>query len=368
MKKVFIDATGIVPVPTGLGKYSYYLLNSLLQQSGYSFTVLHQSNLPESHELFLLKNERVTFMPTHVPVIGPARDIALWRLSLEINRQDIFHCLSSYLPAFGIDIPCLLTIHDLKYLLFPEFFKNNLKTLYYSWIIRRGTRKATHIIAVSEATKSDLIALNVSSEKITVIPEAATLSDTKRKLETQLPDSLKDKSFFLFVGDNRPHKNITRMLEAHQILLKKLGKRCPYLVFAGPNFGKIMRKYSDNEKTERLIFLGSVYEETLISLYKHAVALVYPSLYEGFGLPILEAMSLGTPVITSNCSSMPEVAGGAALLIDPCNVEELADALLGIVTDDTERARLKTLGVQRVKQFSWVQTADSINRLYENIS
>ncbi len=366
MKKIFVDATGIVPVPTGLGKYSYYLLSSLLKRTEYLFTILHQSNLPESHDLFLLKNERVTFTPIHVPVIGPSRDITLWRLASEINSQDIFHCMSSYLPAFGIDIPCLLTVHDLKYLLFPEFFKNDLKTLYYSWIIRRGTRKAAHIVAVSEATKSDLISLNVSSEKITVIHEAATLSDTMSKLEAQLPDVLKDKSFLLFVGDNRRHKNITRIIEAHQILLEKLGEGCPFFVFAGPNFERLVKKCS-SERVKKLVFLGPVYEETLVSLYKHALALVYPSLYEGFGLPILEAMSVGTPVITSNCSAMPEVAGNAAFLVDPYSAEKLADAIMKIATDETERRRLKALGIQRVKQFSWAQIAESILRLYEDI-
>jgi glycosyltransferase involved in cell wall biosynthesis len=271
------------------------------------------------------------------------------------------------MPAFGIDIPCLLTVHDLKYLLFPEFFKNYLKTFYYSWIIRRGTRKAIHIIAVSEATKNDLITLNISSKKITVIHEATTLSDTRSTLEDQLPDVLKDKSFLLFVGDNRPHKNIMRIVEAYRILLRKLGERCPFFVFAGPNFERLIKKCG-SERVKKLIFLGPVYEEVLVSLYKHAVALVYPSLYEGFGLPILEAMSVGTPVITSNCSSMPEVAGSAALLIDPYNVEQLAGAILKIVTDGAERTRLRALGIQRVKQFSWAQTANSIFELYETIT
>jgi glycosyltransferase involved in cell wall biosynthesis len=178
---------------------------------------------------------------------------------------------------------------------------------------------------------------------------------------------LKDKSFLLFVGDNRPHKNIIRIIASHRILLEKLGERCPFFVFAGPNFESLVKKYG-NERVKKLIFLGPVYEETLVSLYKHAVALVYPSLYEGFGLPILEAMSVGTSVITSNCSSMPEVAGSAAFLIDPYNVEELADAILKIVTDESERTRLRALGIQRVKQFSWSQTADSIIKLYEGIS
>lgn len=302
----------------------------------------------------------------HIPVIGPARDIALWRLGPEINRHDMFHCLSSYLPAFGIHIPCLLTIHDLKYLLFPEFFKNDLKTLYYSWIIRRGTRKAAHIVAVSEATKRDLVALNVSSEKITVIHEAATISDTKTEVKDKLLDMLGNKSFLLFVGDNRPHKNVTRIIEAYQILLVKLGEKCPFFVFAGTNFTK-MKKYCGNEKMKKLIFLGPVYEETLVSLYKRAIALVYPSLYEGFGLPILEAMSVGTPVITSNCSSMPEIAGQAAILINPGDLNQIAEAMTKIVMDEAQRDRLRRLGLQHFRKFSWNKVADKITALYNQI-
>lgn len=368
-KKIFIDATGIVAVPTGLGKYSYYLLESMLRDknSHFYFTVLHQSGLPKSHSLFRLHSENLRFLSIKIPVIGPKRDIGIIKLKKEINQHDLFHCLSSYMPAFDIHIPSVVTIHDLKYLLFPDFFNNRLKVFYYSWIIRRGIRKAKRIIAISESTKKDLIALGAPAEKVSVIYEASSIPLSNTKVNSKVLNISDNKPFLLFVGDNRPHKNIARIIQAHQRLLNKLGETCPLFVFAGPNFEALHKKYAGREKLRKLVFLGSVSEEILVGLYKRAIALVYPSLYEGFGLPILEAMSVGIPVITSNLSSMPEVAGQAAMLINPYSVDQLAEAIIKIVQDKTERERLRRLGVHRVRKFSWKKAARMTVEIYEGI-
>jgi len=367
LKRIFIDATGIVTTPTGLGKYSYYLLKAMLPKKNFHFTLIHQVDLPKSHLLFRLRNENVDFVPVQIPVIGPKRDMGLFKLRREINQYDFFHCLSSYMPAFGINIPSVVTIHDLKYLLFPKFFDNRLKTLYYNWIVRRGVRKAKRVIAISRATKKDLIALGVPAEKITVIYESVTIPFKETNLDSNLPDQISRIPYLLFVGENRPHKNIDRIIEAYRRLMDKLGEKCPSFVFAGSNFESIYQKDAGKEKSKKLIFLGPVSENILVNLYKHAIALVYPSLYEGFGLPILEAMAVGTPVITSNCSSMPEVAGQAAILIDPQSVDQLVDAMMRIVQDKEERKRFRQFGLRRFSEFSWEKTAHSIIELYEDI-
>jgi glycosyltransferase involved in cell wall biosynthesis len=369
LKKIFIDATGIVKIPTGLGKYSYYLLKAMLRNGHFKYrlTVLHQLDLPRSHPLFDLKDSNLNFLAIKTPVIGPHRDLGLYKLRKVINQHHLFHCLSSYMPAFGINIPSVVTIHDLKYLLFPEFFNNRLKTLYYSWVIRRGIRNANRVIAISRATKNDLINLHVPTDKIVVIHEAATISLKETKRNFDLTEIVVDKPFFFFVGDNRPHKNINRIIQAYCILREKLGAECPPFVFAGPNFDVFHRKYQFKKYSKGLVFCGPVLEPTLIGLYKQALALVYPSLYEGFGLPILEAMAMGVPVITSNCSSMPEVAAQAAIQIDPHDANQLANAMMRIVKNESERKRIIQLGIRRVKEFSWEKAAEMTSRLYEGI-
>lgn len=114
--KIFIDALGIVNRPTGLGKYSFHLLKSLFKNQSYSFVVLHQKNLISSHPIFDLKGKNTSFFPASIPVIGPKRELAMYNLRGVLNKCDIFHCLSSYLPAFGLNRPSIVTIHDLKYL------------------------------------------------------------------------------------------------------------------------------------------------------------------------------------------------------------------------------------------------------------
>ena len=308
-----------------------------------------------------------TFLSTQVPVIGPRREISILKLRKYIQQHDLYHCTSSYLPAFGITIPSVVTIHDLKYLLYPTFFKNRLKVLYYKWIIRRGARKAKRIIAVSESTKKDLVNLGIPGNKITVIHESATIPIGSVKTNIKLPAPVGDMPFLFFVGDNRPHKNISRIIKAYCRLMSELGEKCPNFVFAGAHFDNLRIKYANTKMSGKFIFLGTISEETLVGLYKRTIALVYPSLYEGFGLPILEAMSVGTPVVTSDCSSIPEVAGNAAILVDPCDVNQLADAMIKVVQHKPEREALKRLGIRRAKKFSWEKVALMTLKTYEDV-
>jgi glycosyltransferase involved in cell wall biosynthesis len=360
--KILIDATGIVNYPTGLGKYSFHIIRSILKTRDFHFTILHQEKLSRDHPFFHLSSRNVVFLTVHTSVIGPERDFHLYRLRNVINRMDLFHCLSSYMPAFGIRIPTVVTIHDLKYLLFPQFFGNRLKTAYYKWVIDRGIHRATQIIAVSEATKADVMKLGVGEEKIRVIYEANTLYQCNN---VALPESIGGKPFMLFVGENRPHKNIVRLIEAHGLLMKELGSRCPWLVLAGSKAENSKLHHLGERSVQRIIHVGEVEDNVLLALYKNAVALVYPSLYEGFGLPIVEAMAVGTPVITSRCSSMVEIAGGAAVLVDPQSIAEIADAMMKLYARAGERKRLSRLGLYRARNFSWDKAAALTLNLYE---
>lgn len=363
MYNICIDATGIVNFPTGLGKYSFHLIRAMTMSRNFHFTILHQKSLKKDHPLLTFAPRSISFMPIDSPVIGPRRELKLLLLSSTINRMDLYHCLSSYLPAFNIKIPSIITVHDLKYLLYPHFFGQRLKTAYYSWVVKRGILKAARIIAVSGSTKKDIVNLGVSYEKITVIYEANTLDYDDRA--DALPEVAGGKPYMLFVGEDRPHKNIDRLVKSHVALYDSLGEQCPRLVLAGADSQRLCRIYSDIANEKGIIFAGPVDDDELKKLYRNALALVYPSLYEGFGLPILEAMAAGTPVITSNYSATAEIAGGAARLVDPYNVNEIAEAMLKISRCQGERNKLRQLGLNRARNFSWQKAAISTLELYE---
>jgi len=165
-------------------------------------------------------------------------------------------------------------------------------------------------------------------------------------------------SYFLSVSNRKPHKNEFRLIEA--FARANLGCEIQ-LVFTGDSNADILRWVEERGVGSRVTFIGIVPEEKLPSLYRGATALVFPSLYEGFGLPIVEAMACGTPVITSNTTAMPEVAGDAALLVDPRSVEQISRAMEQIVTDTSLRQRLRDTGFRQARQFRWSKTAEMVH-------
>jgi len=365
LRNICLDATGIVNFPTGLGKYTYHIVNAVTTCRNFHFTILHQKSLVKNHPLFGFSSRAITLIPVDSPVIGPRRELMFFLLRRMINRMDLFHCMSSYMPAFGLDVPAIITVHDLKYLLFPQLLGSRMKVAYYSWIVKRGMHKAAHIIAVSESTKKDIVKLGIHSGKIKVIHEANTLECGKK--EDTLPTGIGDKPYLLFVGEDRPHKNIDRLLKAHSALRNHMGDRCPRLVIVGPVSKRLARSDSEITKKNGVILVGPVDDTMLLQLYRRALALVYPSLYEGFGLPILEAMAAGTPVITSNYSAMAEVAGGAAILVDPRSIDQIEQAMKRIAFNSEERNRLVRLGINHVRRYSWDKAASSTVQLYEEV-
>lgn len=369
-RRVLIDATAIVNKPTGVGKYCLHLIDALatIKPATYEFTVLHQRDLPSTHPLFCLSSGIMTYVPVHVPVVGPKRDAVFFKMRRFIDRHDLLHCLHTYLPRLSGRMRVVVTIHDLKYLVFPELFGNPLKPVYYWWTVKNSVRRANRVIAVSHATKRDLQRrLDVVGSKITVIHEAATLTpDEAREVDTWKSMPVEE-PFLLYVGRNRRAKNIARIIAAHHLLLSELGDHCPHLVFVGPDFGNLATAFSGREKAERVRFLGAVDDVVLRHLYRRALMLVYPSLYEGFGLPILEAMAMGVPVVTSDRSSLPEVAGDAAVVVDPYSVAEIAGGILKLVKNQRERERYRELGFRRVRAFSWAKAAKQTLEVYDEV-
>ncbi|MDM8528263.1 glycosyltransferase family 1 protein [Anaerolineales bacterium HSG24] len=295
----------------------------------------------------------------------------LWthlRLAAELHQHppDLLFVPAHVLPL-SCPVPSVVTVHDLGYHFYPTAHRA-FSRWYLDWTTRRHSRVATHIIADSEATKSDLVQIyQADSSQITVAhlgrDETLTRIDHQPQLEAVKRRYKINDDYLLCIGTLQPRKNLLRLLEAFSMVSRALENRQIKLVLAGGHgwlHDEIFARTEQLGLTEQVIFPGYIAEVDKAALLSGALAYLFPSLYEGFGLPVLEAMSCGTPVLTSRTSSLPEVAGDAALLVDPHDTQAIAIDLIALLTNPMLRERLIERGYQQIQNFSWSTTAEQI--------
>ncbi|MCL4239176.1 MAG: glycosyltransferase family 4 protein [Anaerolineae bacterium] len=318
-----------------------------------------------------------TWRPTRITPLWFAR---LWhrlRLPLPVEaftgRVRLFHATDFTLPPTLPGTRTLLTVHDLSFVRAPETTTPVLKA-YLDAVVPRSVRRATHVLADSQATKDDLVELyKTPPDKITVLlggvnPEFRPVTDAHARQVVRARYSLPPNPYIFSVGTVQPRKNYARLVQA----LAALGPQHAdvHLVIAGGRGwldAPIYQTVRDLGMGERVHFTGFARDEDLPVLYSDAVCLAYPSLYEGIGLPVLEAMACATPVVTSTISSLPEVAGDAALLIDPYDVEALAGALRRLLDDSALRETLVARGVRQAAFFTWERAASQLLAVYRQM-
>jgi glycosyltransferase involved in cell wall biosynthesis len=308
-----------------------------------------------------------------LPAAANVHPVACWtpshhrfeRLALALEllplRLDLLHSTDFIPPAFGYRHG-IITVHDLNFLYFPEFLTPDSRAYYVdqiAWAVRRAGR----IIAVSDATRVDLIErLGVPEHKVAVVYEAAGAEFQPWSPEAYAPLLARYRispGFILFVGTLEPRKNLPTLLQAYARLRSQNGG-APTLVFAGRKgwlFQEVFTTAARLELVRHVRFVEDVRREELPGLYSAASALVLPSFYEGFGLPALEALQCGTPVVASNRAALPEIVGDAGLLVEPNDPEALAGALARVLADGALRAELRERGLARARQFSWQRAA-----------
>ena len=286
---------------------------------------------------------------------------------------DVLHSPHYTRPLAPLPCASLVGIMDLTFFLMPQYH-TRLKVVFFQRMMRASARMADRFIAISDSTRRDLTScLGVEGDRIDVTPlavspafqpirDASRLDALRRKY--RLPDR-----FILYVGRLEPRKNLLRLLVAYRGLLGE-SEDAPQLVLGGAwGWQSNELKQRVAELAERVSVLGFVPDDDLPALYSAATLFVYPSLYEGFGIPVLEAMACGAPTLTSAVSSMPEVAGDAAELVDPNDSDGLREAIGRLIADPERRALLRERGLRRAEMFSWDQTArltsDSYARTYE---
>jgi glycosyltransferase involved in cell wall biosynthesis len=289
------------------------------------------------------------------------------------TRAQVFHEPHYVLPPLT---PCraVVTIHDCIHLRFPQYLPNRAALTYARAQMGAAARRSDRILTVSEASKRDILEFfQVPAEKITVIynaidehfQTAPPAEDVQRVAERYQLDG----DFVLYVGNVKPHKNLERLLDAFT-RVRQAGLDQLKLVIIGDEISKYaaLRRAVHRHNLHKFVrFLGFLPDQTLAIVYRLAAVFVFPSLYEGFGLPPLEAMASGTPVVTSNVSSLPEVVGDAALLVDPTDTQAIADAMQRVLTDPVLRADLSARGLARARVFSWQAAARQIHDIYLDV-
>ncbi|MFZ5376983.1 MAG: glycosyltransferase family 4 protein [Patescibacteria group bacterium] len=368
---VAIDVTAMI-YDRGVSRYTSNLVSALASQPNIKLS-LYGSSFRQKAELeslcyhILTKTNRPGNHEVIIQSIPPTLQEIIWKLGFnsirsQLSNPQVFHSWDWLQPP-DKDLPLVSTIHDLAILKFPQTAHQKILEMHQrSWRILR--EREAEIIAVSQATKKDIIdLLGIPSNKITVIPEALPIeiADVSEKMTEDVYLATKqqlmlDQPYILFVGTREPRKNLSNLIEAW----KPLSKDYQLIIAGAEGWDKI------NYQNSNLRFLGKVSNQQLAVLYGEASMFAYPSLYEGFGLPILESFYYGTPVLTSNVPALIEVAGNAAELVDPESVKDIRDGMTKLLneTKEEQQKRLQRM-IIRLQMFNWDSVAKKTIQVYQ---
>jgi alpha-1,3-rhamnosyl/mannosyltransferase len=287
-------------------------------------------------------------------------------------RIDLFHATDHLVPKFS-RIPVVATLMDAIPLSHPQWIRTSMAKQ-KAWLWCRAGRWANHVITISEYSKQEIVKhFGIDAQRITSIPlgvDDRFFEPIDLSIRTELIARLALPSqFFLFVGTLQPRKNVERVLDAHASLPKALKRDVPLVIIGREGWAseRLVARMSDPETGRYVRWLQHLPDVEMRALMQSATALVFPSLCEGFGLPVVEAFASGLPVITSNTTSLPEVAGDSALLVDPQSAGEIAEAMREVVRNETLAQRLRESGLQRARRFTWQACAAGTRGVYEQV-
>jgi glycosyltransferase involved in cell wall biosynthesis len=347
----------------GIGWFSFETLKRITQAH------------PEHHFYFLFDrayDKEFLFSKniTALKIFPPTRHAFLWYIWFEIqlprifkkNKIDLFISPDGYL-SLNSGVPSLAVIHDINFVHRPEdipYWAN----LFYNRFFPKYAKKAKRIVTVSNYSKNDIIdSFKISEEKIDVAyngvnPIFNPIEEAEKEIIKKKYTSGED--FFVFVGAMHPRKNVAGLIKAFDHFKRNSESKIKLVIVGEMMFktSTIKETYHNLKFKEDIVFVGRLSPENLKNVVASALALVFVPFFEGFGIPIVEAMRCGTPVICSNRTSMPEVAGQSALIVDPYNTEDIAEAMQKIANDSSLRKNLSEKGIERSKDFSWDKTAD----------
>lgn len=370
--RIGIDATALPSQPVGAGNYIIHLVRALARENErYDLLVFAH---PAGRELIgVPESER--FHWAVIPGENPVRRLLWEQFSLpglaRRNRLDLLHSLHYTRPW---RLPCLsvVTFHDMTFFLYPQLHTRS-KQVFFPLVIRASARSANALIAVSDSTRRDsLRLLGIPAEKIFttqlgVDPAFHPIRDPKRWEEIRQKYQLPDR-FILYVGLVEPRKNLPGLIQAYHLAVERgIEHRLVIVGGFGWRYRQVLEEVEARGLQERVRFTGYIPQVDLPIVYNLASLFVYPTLYEGFGLPALEAMACGTPVVTSDVASLPEIVGEAGILVPPGDQQALSQALQEVLGNQGLQDRLATKGPERASQFTWERTARQTLQVYQHV-
>lgn len=364
--KIAIDIRAAGGEKAGKGWYTFNIVQSLLQIDSQNSYILYSKEKTPGFDHFKNANVRIFKTPGSLWHLRVAHDITK-------EKADIFFAPSSYIipSILPKSIKTILTVHDLVAFLYPNSH-NKKATIIEKLLLKRALKKAAHVCAVSENTKNDILTrFNYNAKKIDVVYCAASeeyRGISRENLQKFITQTNLPANFFLAVGTLEPRKNYLNLIKA----FKEVSDRFPdyYLIVVGQkgwNYEEIYELIKTNYLNKKVHFLGYLSGKSLLNLYNLARALVFPSFYEGFGIPPLEAMKCGCPVIASHTSSMPEVVGESALLVNPESPTQIADAMIKLIKDPELADQLREKGLRQAEKFSWEKSAKKLLKIFTKI-
>jgi glycosyltransferase involved in cell wall biosynthesis len=311
------------------------------------------------------------------PALYPIWEQYILPREIKKDKIDLLHCTSNTAPV-NINVPLVVTIHDIIYLekqvRSNGVFYQKLGSIYRRWNVPKIAQKASMIVTVSDYERNRIIErLNLPEEKVKTVHNACSSHFSNQYSAEELKDFSKQmglpERFVLFLGNTDPKKNLPNVIKTLGLLYenKQLDFTLVITDFKLEHLLPLLKEQNNEHLLKHIMLIGYIINQELPKLYKLAELFLYPSLRESFGIPILEAMQCGTPVITSNTSAMPEIAGEGAVLIDPTQPEEIAAKIVRLLNDTEMRAQVIAYGLERVKLFSWKQTTDQMVNIYNEI-
>lgn len=365
---ITIDITRAVIEGAGIGRFTREMVAGLLKvdhENEYSLITTHfRDSVDMENRLKSFQETGQNLRRAHIP--GGIKE-TLWGLDLPFydslyRGADLLLAPSFFEVKMSLKIPQVVVIHDLATFLYPDQRGQEVSDR-HNRRVKLVCAQAKKIIAISESTKNDLIKiLKIDEAKIKVIYPGQTLFPTGGKL----PQNIVPKKYILFVGTLEPRKNLKNLLQAHELLSNTLKEEYP-LVIVGAKGWNADKEFEQMKNMKNVKVLGYVTDADLGELYKSAAVFAYPSLYEGFGLPVIEAQQFGVAVLTSNTSSLPEAVGDGGIQVDPNNIEAIAKGLQKLLEDKDLRQLLSVKAKNHAQQFSWEKSAREILEVLKNI-
>lgn len=373
MIKVGLELQPCVKQRSGIGVYTYEIIkhlnnSKLISYYGNVFNFLNRNDIHSDLEVLNFKINTNILMP-----YGVYRRI--WNFipisynSIFKENVDITHFFNYIVPP-KVKGKVILSLYDMAYLKFPETLDpKNLKRILAG--IDYSIRRSDHIITISENSKKEILEhFNIPQNKISIVSPATSIPENIIFTdEIYSKFNIINDEFILYMGNLEPRKNIPRLIQAFYELKTKYNFSKKLVITGAKSwlYESIFETVRNLNLQEDIIFTGFVSEKEKFSLYKATSLFVYPSLYEGFGIPILEAMSVGTPVVCSNTSSMPEVGGEAAFYINPLDVNDIANGINTVLSNPFLQDSMIQKGYEQIKKFSWDESAKKLEQIYLNI-